>query len=64
MDLSKAFDTINHELLITKLYAYGFSKDALKLGFSYVSDRWERCKINKSFRPGLHCCKGCYNDLF
>ena len=39
MDLSKAFDTINHELLITKLYAYGFSKDALKLGFSYVSDR-------------------------
>ena len=31
MDLSKAFHTINHELLITKLYAYGFSKDALKL---------------------------------
>ena len=28
MDLSKAFDTINNELLITKLYASGFSKDA------------------------------------
>ena len=49
MDLSKAFDTINHELLIAKLYAYGFSKDALKLIFSYMSDRWQRCKINKSF---------------
>ena len=49
MDLSKAFDTINHELLIAKLNAYGFSKDALKLIFSYMSDRWQRIKINKSF---------------
>ena len=49
MDLSKAFDTINHELLIAKLYAYGFSKDALKLIFSYMSDRWQRRKIHKSF---------------
>ena len=49
MDLSKAFDTINHELLIAKLYAYGFSKDALKLINSYMSDRWQRTKIDKSF---------------
>ena len=31
MNLSKAFDSINHELLIVKIYAYGYSKDALKL---------------------------------
>ena len=49
MDLSKAFDTMNHELLNAKLYAFGLSKDALKLIFSYMSDRWQRCKINKSF---------------
>ena len=49
MDLSKAFDTINHELLIAKLYACGFSKDGLMLIFNYISNRWQRCKINKFF---------------
>ena len=49
MDLSKAFDTINHELLIAKLYAYGFSKEALTLIASYLSDRWQHLKINDTF---------------
>ena len=40
MDLSKAFDTINHELLIAKLDAYGFSKESLDLILDYLSDRW------------------------
>ena len=31
MDLSKAFDTINHELLVAQLHPYGFSKEALTL---------------------------------
>ena len=49
MDLSKAFDTINHELLIAKLAAYGFEESALKTVLSYLSDRWQRTKVNTSF---------------
>ena len=49
MELSKAFDTINHQLLIAKLFAYGFRKDALELILDYLSNRWQRTKINTSF---------------
>ena len=49
MDLSKAFDTLNHELLIAKLYAYGFDKKAVLLIKSYLTDRWQRTKINTSY---------------
>ena len=49
MDLSKAFDTINHELLIAKLNAYGFDDSALKIVLSYLSDRRQRTKVNSSF---------------
>ena len=47
MDLSKAFDTLNHELLIAKLHVYGFSRKSLKLVNSYLKNRWQRTKINK-----------------
>ena len=49
MDLSNAFDTVNHNLLIAKLQACGFSMKALKLIESYLSNRWQRTKVNNSF---------------
>ena len=48
MDLSKAFDTLNQELLIAKLDAYGFDKNSLALIKSYLSNRWQRTRINDS----------------
>ena len=48
-DLSKAFDCIDHELLIAKLHAYGFDYDALKFIYSYFKGRKQRTKINSSY---------------
>ena len=58
MDLSKAFDTINHELLIAKLGAYGFEESALTIILNYLSDRWQRTKINTSFSTWIELLKG------
>ena len=49
MDLSTAFDTLNYELLIAKLNAYGFSHDFRCLLYSYLSNRWQRTKINNTY---------------
>ena len=39
MDLSKAFDTLKHDLLIEKLSGYCFKHDTLKLIYSYLTNR-------------------------
>ena len=48
-DLSKAFDCIVHDFLIAKLEAYGFSYEALKVIYNYLTDRKHRTKVNNSF---------------
>ena len=45
MDLLKAFDTTNHELVMAKLHAYGFSIEPLEVLLSYQQERWQRVKI-------------------
>ena len=38
LDLSKAFGSLQHDLIIAKLHAYGFEIQALKLIYSYLSN--------------------------
>ena len=47
--LSKAFDCLNHELLVSKLNAYGFTLPALKLVHDFLSDIKQRTRVNNSY---------------
>ena len=49
MDLSKAFDTLNHDLLIAKLKAYGFSENSLNYIQSYLRNRLQRTNVDNNF---------------
>lgn len=45
LDFSRAFDTINTSLLLSKLTYYGFDAAAVRWFQSYLSDRWQIVEI-------------------
>ena len=49
MDLSKAFDVIQHDLLIAKLKAYGIGEGSCALLKDYLSGRQQQVKIGDTF---------------
>ena len=54
LDLKKAFDTIDHRLLIDKLKVHGISGHELSWFISYLSNRTQAVKISNSlseFKP-------------
>jgi retron-type reverse transcriptase len=46
IDLKKAFDTIDHEILLGKLNRYGFSNQTVELFRNYLSGRTQITVIN------------------
>ena len=47
--LSKAFDTLDHSILLAKLSAYGFDNNSLSFVRSYLTNKFQRCKIENHF---------------
>ena len=49
IDLQKAFDTIDHDVLLQKLYAIGFSKHTVNLFQSYLCNRSFLVSLGNNF---------------
>ena len=49
IDLSKAFDTVDHNILLAKLEHYNFHPNFIRLIKNYLEDRSIKVKVNDSF---------------
>lgn len=58
MDLSKAFDCIDHELLLAKLSAYGINPTSLNLIKCYLNNRFQRTKVGSTYSSWKKIRKG------
>ena len=46
LDIQKAFDTVDHQILLDKLRCYGVSGDQLVFFASYLNNRQQCCNVN------------------
>ena len=55
-DLRKAFDVVDHDLLLKKLAAYKFSENSLSWIKTYITNR-KQCIVEKTLRPSIQTVK-------
>ena len=57
LDLRKAFDTVDHKILIDELKLYGITGNTLNWFISYLDKRYQTCKVNnvRSSRKLIEC---------
>ena len=60
IDLQKAFDTIDHEILLKKMYCIGFSEHKIKWFQSYLKDRSFIVSIENSISSSANQLCGVY----
>ena len=53
LDLQKAFDTVNHKILINKLKALGLNQIAINWFVSYLRDREQIVDIAGTYSPSV-----------
>ena len=58
MDLSKAYDCVNDDLMIAKLEAYGVGENSLRLIQNYLSQRQQRVKVGSFLSEWLEIILG------
>lgn len=58
LDYSKAFDTINHQLLVSILHYCGFGQSSSKLISSFLSDRIQQTVLNNATSEPLSVLSG------
>ena len=58
LDMSKAFDSVDHDILLLKLQDLGISKYALMWFTSYLTNRSQVMHINSTLSSSLHLKRG------
>ena len=58
IDLAKAFDTVDHAILLQKIHGYGIRGSAFDLIKSYLSNRKQKVRINKTLSKDCNLTTG------
>ena len=58
LDLSKAFDSIQHNILYQKLENIGIEQNAIELIKSFLTDRQQRVKVNNVYSDWIDLSQG------